>query len=95
MAVIPYTTSTLHGSEISGIIADLITLKARVAAMMNLVNEASGGGATPANLEGGDFGMPTGSGSAFYSEFHDSIYLPVSGISDTALADLNRGGAFS
>lgn len=94
MALIPYNTTSAYGKETAEIIATAIVLKARAAAHMALINEASAGGTIPANLEGGDFGVPTSSGPDFYTLFHESVNLNISAIPDTALAQLNRGGVF-
>ena len=97
MARITYQDTTTGGKMVSEAINAAIELKASVARLMAAINEATGGGATPAAIEIGGafgtfFGVNAGSGQAFYTAFHDSVFLPITALVDNALADLDNGG---
>ena len=57
-----------------------------------IANEMTGGGATPANLEGTvEFNVAVGEGAAFYTALN-GLKTNLAAISAAQLADLDQGG---
>lgn len=97
MPRIVYDPSTVGGKLTAELVNDAIKLKAKAVRLMALVNANAAGGATPGLIETGGanaamFGIATGAGAAYYSALRDSIYTPVNGLLDTAMASLDMGG---
>jgi len=97
MARIVYDATTIGGKLTAELINDAIALKNKAERLMAMVNANTAGGATPALIAVGGanaamFNVASGSGSAYYTALHDSVYVPVAALVDASLADLDMGG---
>jgi len=68
MAIIGYNATTPFGAKTAQVIRDLKEAQAFTARIVDMMNDLTGGGVTPANLEGSSqFGVLTGQGQNFYN----------------------------
>jgi len=91
MAYIAIDRTKLISNEIAELVNQAIEFKQRAARVMSLINSVTAGGATPANLESGDGGVPAGQGATVYSTVHDVIWYNANAMSDSLMSSLDRG----
>jgi hypothetical protein len=91
MAYIAIDRTKLISNQIAELVNQAIEFKQQAARVMAVINSATAGGATPANLESGDGGVPAGQGATVYAAVHDVIYYNANAMSDTILSSIDRG----
>ncbi len=91
MSTITYSRTTIFGAITADAINDIIKVKATVVRLKAAMDSVSAGGATPANLEGGNWGVAAGQGSAFYTNLAN-LNSNLAAITAAVLADVDLGG---
>lgn len=93
MATIPYSQTSPFGSKIYLAIQALATAQTNVLRCLDMANDLTGGGVTPANLEGSSqFGVAVNQGANFYNALQSIKSAIVSGGNRLqATIDLDQG----
>ena len=96
MARIGYNSSSVGGDLVARAVNYLSQAQYLLTRAKSMADAASGGGATPANLEtggtnGADFGVASGKGASFYTAIAD-MKTNAATVSAAAIADLDMGG---
>lgn len=92
MARITYNAVTIGGKMVAEAIDHIRKGRDLLNRAKVLADSVSGGGVTPALLEGSaEFGVATGQGSTFYTAVGNAKTNAAT-VSDSAIADLDNGG---
>lgn len=92
MARITYDASKIGGIMVAEAVDHLAKAQALLNRAKSLADSISGGGVTPANLEGSpEFGVAVGLGDEFYSALND-MKVNAATVSAAAIADIDMGG---
>lgn len=91
MPRILYNTETIGGQMIAEAVDHFRKGRDLLNRAVGIANSKSAGGVTPVDLESSaEFGVATGSGSAFYTAINN-MKTNAATVSDTAIADLDNG----
>jgi len=92
MARIGYSATTIGGKMVAEAADHISKAQDLLARAKSLADSVSGGGVTPAALEGSaEFGVVAGQGSNFYTAI-GNMKTNAATVSDSALADIDQGG---
>lgn len=91
MSRIAYSATTIFGKITAETINDLLNSTAALSRLKNTMDDAVGSPPTWANLEGGDFGVSTGNGEAFYNTIV-SLLSSMAAIPAFTINSLDMGG---
>lgn len=91
MARITYQATSIGGDMVAQAVDHLVQAQTLLNRAVALANSITGGGATPANLEGStEFNVATSQGSTFYTAINN-MKTNAATITASALADLDQG----
>lgn len=91
MSRIIYSNTTIFGKMTAETINDLLVSTAALSRLKNTMDDAVGSGPDWTKLEGGDFGVATGSGEAFYNTIV-SLMSSMTAIPAFTINSLDMGG---
>lgn len=92
MSRIVYSASTPFGKLTAEAVDYVLKAQDAIDRVVAVANAASAGGASPTSLESGaEFGVTSGSGSAFYTAIND-LKTNLATVSAVALAQIDMGG---
>lgn len=92
MARITYNATTIGGIMVAEAVDHIRKGRDLLTRAKALADSMSGGGVTPALLEGSaEFGVAVGSGAAFYTAV-GNMKTNAATVSDSAIADIDAGG---
>lgn len=91
MARIPYNPSSVGGEYVARAVSNLHQAQEYLERAKALADSVTGGGVTPAALEGStEFGVAVSDGSAFYDAVAN-MKVNAATVTQSALADLDMG----
>ena len=86
------TTAAVGGSHVANATRYIIMAQQELNRAVAIANEMTGGGVTPANLEGSaEFGVAVGQGATFYTAINN-LKTNLATVTAAQLADLDAGG---
>lgn len=91
MARIGYDSASIGGEMVATAVDTLSELQSSLVRVVAMMNSMTAGGTTPENLEGStEFGVPTGSGSDFYTSVNN-IKATVCAVTAATIGALDKG----
>lgn len=91
MSRITYSATTIFGKITAETVNDMLNATATLSRLKATMDDAVGSPPTWANLEGGDFGVGTGEGEAFYNTIV-SLQTAMVAIPAYTINSLDMGG---